>query len=242
MFIKPFISICCCALLFGCITLPQSPLNKQHFKETVTVNEFAAEKVIIFSTIYGSQQQPGNQPVIGDDNFLRGFLDRQNGKTIFQVYNVIYYAQPGSQFDWKQFKQARYQTRIGQELVATKIIKQQTDCSALSLYGQCLYSEHVVFELDNNQVRELAKSYSDQTTPDSVWSYELLSTAGASYLDKLLLAEIAGLVAKMDEYVISQSTQPTLGARTSRLLELLSSPESLIIPPRAAVILPLLNK
>ena len=154
---------------------------------------------------------------------------------------MIYYAQPGNQFNWKQFKQARYQTKIGQELVTAEVIKKQEDCSALSIYGQCLYSEHVVFELDDNQVRELLKSYSNPTA-ESVWPYELLPTLGTSYSDKLLLAEIAGLVAKMDEYVISQSTLPTLSAKTSRLFELLSSPESLVIPPRAALILPLLNQ
>ena len=239
---KPFISICFCTILFGCITIPQQqPLDKQHFKETVTINEFAAEKVIIFSTIYGFQHQQGSQQVVGDDNFLRGFLDQQSGKKVFQVYNVVYYAQPGSQFNWKQFRQARYQTKVGQELVTVEVIKKQEDCSALSLYGQCLYSEHVVFELDDNQVKELVKSYSNQAA-DSVWPYELLPTFGASYPDKLLLAEIAGLVAKMDEYVISQSTWQTLSTKTSRLLELLSSPESLVIPPRAALILPLLNQ
>ena len=99
----------------------------------------------------------------------------------------------------------------------------------------------MIFELDDNQVRELAESYSNQA-PDQVWSYELLSTLGTGYPDKLLLAEIAGLVAKMDEYVISQPAWQTLSTRTSRLLELLSSPESLVIPPRATDILPLLNK
>lgn len=243
MFIKSFISICLCVSLCGCITIPQQQsLNKQHFKETVTINEFAAEKVIIFSTIYGFQHRQSHQQVVGDDNFLRGFLDRQSGKKVFQVYNVIYYAQPGSQFSWKQFKQARYQTKVGQETVAVKVIKKQEDCSALSLYGQCLYSEHVIFELDDNQVKELLEFYSNPATNNPVWPYELFPTLGASYPDKLLLAEIAGLVAKMDEYVISQPTWQTLSTRTSRLLELLSLPESLVIPPQAASILPLLNQ
>jgi hypothetical protein len=213
-------------------------LDKQHFKETVTINDFAAEKVIIFSTINGLQQ-PGTHEVVGDDNFLRGFLDKQTNKKVYQVYNVIYYAQSGSQSGWKQFKQARYQTKAGQALVTAEVIKKQEDCSALPRYGQCLYSEQVIFELDDNQVRDLAKSYSTSTDP--YWQYELIPTSGTNYPDKLLLAEIAGLVDKMDEYVISQPTEPTLGTGNSRLLKLLSSPELLVIPPRAAAILPVLN-
>jgi hypothetical protein len=242
MFIKKFIIIGLSAVFTGCITVPQQqPLDKQHFKETVTINDFAAEKVIIFSTINGVQQ-PGTHEVVGDDNFLRGFLDKQTNKKVYQVYNVIYYAQSGSQSGWKQFKQARYQTKVGQELVAAEVIKKQEDCSALPRYGQCLYSEQVIFELDDNQVRELAKSYSTSKN-DPYWQYELIPTSGTNYPDKLLLAEIAGLVDKMDEYVISPPpTWPTLGAKNSRLLELLSSPESLVIPPRAAAILPMLNK
>lgn len=243
MFIKQVISIFLCVCLTGCITVPQQQsLDKQHFKETVTINDFAAEKVIIFSTINGFQQKQGLDEVVGDDNFLRGFLDKQTNKKVYQVYNVIYYAQSGSQFGWKQFKQAQYQTKVGQELVAAEVIKKQEDCSALSRYGQCLYSEHVIFELDDNQVRELVESYS--TSNNSSWQYELIPTSGARYPDKLLLAEVAGLVAKMDEYVISQptSTWPTLSTRTSRLFELLSSPESLVIPPRAATILPILSQ
>ncbi|BAP54949.1 secreted protein [Thioploca ingrica] len=224
------------------MTVPQQQsLDKQHFKETVTINDFAAEKVIIFSTINGVQPQLGTHEVVGDDNFLRGFLDKQSNKKVYQVYNVIYYAQSGSQSGWKQFKQARYQTKVGQELVAAEVIKKQEDCAALPRYGQCLYSEQVIFELDDNQVRDLAKSYSTSNDPN--WQYELIPTSGARYPDKLLLAEIAGLVDKMDEYVISQQpTWPTLGAKNSRLLELLSSPESLVIPPRAVAILPVLNK
>jgi hypothetical protein len=241
MFIKRSIIIYLSAFFPGCITVPQQQsLDKQHFKETVTINDFAGEKVIIFSTINGVQQKLGPHEVVGDDNFFRGFLDKQTNKKVYQVYNVIYYAQSGSQLGWKQFKQARYQTKVGQELVAAEVIKKQEDCSALPRYGQCLYSEQVIFELDDNQVRDLAKSYS--TANDPHWQYELIPTSGAHYPDKLLLAEIAGLVDKMDEYVISQPTWPTLGAKTSRLLELLSSPESLVIPPRAVAILPVLNK
>ena len=123
MFIKQVISIFLCVCLTGCITVPQQQsLDKQHFKETVTINDFAAEKVIIFSTINGFQQKQGLDEVVGDDNFLRGFLDKQTNKKVYQVYNVIYYAQSGSQFGWKQFKQAQYQTKVGQELVAAEVI------------------------------------------------------------------------------------------------------------------------
>lgn len=215
MFIKKFIIIFLSIFFTGCITVPlQQSLDKQHFKETVTINDFAAEKVIIFSTINGVQHKLKPHEVVGDDNFLRGFLDKQSNKKVYQVYNVIYYAQSGSQSGWKQFKQARYQAKAGQVLVMAEVIKKQEDCSALARYGQCLYSEHVIFELDDNQVRELAKSYSNSN--DSHWQYELIPTSGTRYSDKLLLAEIAGLVDKMDEYVISQPTWPTLGAKKSR--------------------------
>jgi len=235
-------------ILTGCVVNPftqttTSHLNKQHFKEAVIANEYASETVITFSTIKGYQRRHSLHNVVWDDNFLRGFVDRKNGTKSYQIYNVIYYANSGAEMPWKSFSQVNYQTPDGNDLARTTPIKKEEDCTALPRYGQCLYSEHVVFQIDETLLREVAKFYQENQSAETFWQYELIPNSGTPYNDKLSVAEIAGLLERMDEYAIPENT--ALAARrtnkSSIMLEPALTPEQLIKTQPATVILPLIK-
>jgi hypothetical protein len=231
----------------GCVTNPpidRPPKSdeKQHFKKTVTIKDHPSQAVVTFSTVKGFQEKHSTDNVVWDDNFLRGFIDKKTKAKTYQVYNVIYYAGSGTDFRWKHFNQAKYQTPEGDKSTPTTLIKKHEDCTAIQFHGQCLYSEHIIFKIDGELLRLLAKSYALNTPKERTWQYQLISESGENRSDKLQIAEMAGLLEKMDEYII-QKTTAHLGDKEKEPLPVPSlTPEPLIKPPSAKVLLPLILK
>jgi len=233
----------------GCVTnppldtLPKSD-EKQHFKKTVTIKDHPSQAVITFSTVKGFQEKHNTHNVVWDDNFLRGFIDKRTKAKTYQVYNVIYYAGSGSDFRWKHFSQAKYQTPEGEKSIPTTLIKKHEDCTAIQFHGQCLYSEHIIFKIEGALLRMLAKSNALNTPKERTWQYQLISKSGENRSDKLQIAEMAGLLESMNEYII-QRTTAHLGEKEDEKEPMpvpSLTPEPLIKPPSAKVLLPLILK
>lgn len=218
--------------VMGCATTPyDSPvgLDKDHFKNTVVINEDMGSSVV-FSTIRGFQRRQGEQSAVWDDNFLRGFIDKRTRAKTFQVYNVIYYGGSGTHSGWRHFMQASYHTAEGMRLTPTKILTETQDCAPLAVYGSCVYNEQVVFKVDEAFLKTVADSYSQNH--QSAWQYQLIPTTGNQYEDSMVAAEVAGLLARMDEYLRQFSP---LGKRVSSDIDGMLAPEPLItIPPPTA--------
>jgi ligand-binding SRPBCC domain-containing protein len=226
--------------------LPTEPTGneKQHFKNTVTIQDAPSQSVVTFSTLKGFQDKHDTYNVVWDDNFLRGFTDKKTKVKTYQVYNVIYYAVSGVDSKRKHFLKAKYQTEEGEKIISTNIIKEHEDCTALQFHGQCLYSEHVVFNIQGTLLRTLANSYALNTpNKNRSFRYQLISKSGENYDDKLQIAEIAGLVEKMDEYVIQRRTD-MLDERwdEKEAKHPALQPDSSIEVPEASVLLPLLKQ
>jgi len=189
-------------MLSACTLEPYLNPNSQttgaaHFKQSTIVNDEGS--IVTFSTVYGQQKRHGS--VVWDDNFFRGFIDKRTGKKSFQVYNIIYYSGNG-RGDWRYYQQANYTVPAGQQVITTQALKQREDCSALSLYGKCVYSEHVAFDIDEQLLRRIAQGKTEQTQ----WMYQLVPQRGESYPDGLLSAEATGLLNRMAEYRIEPNT------------------------------------
>jgi len=228
--------------LSGCIApIGKVRLDKRHFSDTITIDDYSNLAAIIFSTVSGFQKKHGPYKVIWDDNFLRGFIDKKTKAKTYQVYNVIYYAGSGSSARWKYFEQVNFTTLSGQKFIPTTIIDKQEDCSALPIYGKCLYSEHVTFTVDSALLRAVASAYTPRTPMKGFWQYELIPKSGDNYKDKFLVAEIVGLLEKMDKYIIPMTMvlSETLIDHSGLVPALI--PEPLIKSPPATVILPLLK-
>jgi hypothetical protein len=243
--VKKLIIVIITLILFSCIINPyknhQVSLDKQHFAEKIIINDYVLNDVVSFSTIKGFQQGNGTYNIVLDDNFLRGFMDKKTKAKTYQVYNVIYYAGSGSGKDWKNFAQSDYQTPEGNKSTPVTLLKKEEDCSSLPHYGKCLYTEHVTFKLDRELMKAIANRYTPDTPTKSVWQYQLISSSGEKYEDKFFAAEVLGLSETMVQYVSS----PTAGLRSGRGRQILPSspltPELLIKPPPASMVLPLLK-
>jgi hypothetical protein len=187
---------------------PETPfeLNQEHYKNNVIVQEDAS--VLTFSTVRGFQHQQGLFGAVWDDNFLRGFIDRRTGSKLFQVYSVVYYSGEGEQSGWKRFKKANYETPQGRKLTATTVLQEKEDCTPLNSYGKCIYNEHVTFKVEESLLRTVRELYSVGKT-QSGWQYQLIPLIGENYKTAVAVAEVAGLLARMDEYKFSLANLPT---------------------------------
>jgi hypothetical protein len=180
-------------------------LDKDHFKQTMTITDETYNPIVTFSTILGTQNQLNAQKMVSDDNFLRGFLDKRTGKKIYQAYSVVYYGGPGSGAGWKLFYQANYETPTGTKLASITTLKKEENCSSLEIYGKCVYTEHLSFKVDETFLRDLVKDHK----PEEVWQYYLLPKTGQADSNTVLVAEIAGLLERIDEYMIPMNSQKT---------------------------------
>lgn len=245
--LKKLILVIATLILFSCIINPHRnkvSLDKQYFAKNIIINDYVLNDVVSFSTIKGFQKRNGTYNIVLNDNFLRGFISKKTRAKTYQVYNVIYYAGSGSGKDWKNFAQSNYQTPEGNKSTPVTLLKKEEDCSTLPHYGKCLYSEHVTFKLDRALMKAITNSYIPDKPTKSVWQYQLISSLGEKYEDKLFAAEILGLSETMVQYVSS----PTAGLQSGKNRQILDqlpssplTPELSIKPPPASMVLPLLK-
>jgi hypothetical protein len=113
----------------------------------------------------------------------------------------VYYSGNG-RGDWRHYKQANYTVPNGQKVINTQTLRELEDCSSLSLYGKCVYSEHIVFNVDEQLLNTIAQKNADSAQ----WMYHLVPQRGESYPDAIFTMEAAGLLSKMAEYRIDTNT------------------------------------
>jgi len=227
--------------LTGCVVAPPAgkiQLDRKHFSNTITI--YDQPTTVTFSTFKGLQTTHGSHNILIKDNFLRGFLDKNTGTKSYQVYNLIVSAGLKNPNGWKRFEQVNFSTLTGKKFIPTTIIKRQEDCSAFPTYARCLYSEHITFRLDEALVRAIASTYTPRTPMESLWQYVLIPKSGNNYLDKISVAEIAGLLEEMDNYIMPIPKSKNVNVNLNTMFEPHSMPEPLIQPARAMIMLPLL--
>ncbi|RKZ41073.1 MAG: hypothetical protein DRQ49_05200 [Gammaproteobacteria bacterium] len=239
---KPLFIIIAIFILFSCVVNPDNGtlLDWQYFKEKVTVNDHASNAIVTFSTIKGFQKKHRSLQIVVDDSFLRGFIDKRTMAKTYQVYNIIYYTGSKSASKWKYYRQANYQTPYGNKFIPVNLIKKEVDCSALPIYGKCLYSEHVTFEIDRALLKTIANTYTPRIPTESVWQYKLIPKWGKNYESELFTAEVIGLLDKMDKYAIPIITEQPSGTAkiiSGKLSDSLLKQEPLIKSPSASFVL-----
>jgi hypothetical protein len=165
-------------------------LDPSHFQQTATVIDDALETTARISTERGFQFKGGLLKVVGDDNFLRAFIDKKTGLTQFQVYQIIPYSG-----NWRFYHTVNYETPEGPKSEELTVIDRSvTGCGR---YG-CSFVEHVGFTADESLLRTVAASY----TPGmrAAWRFKLKAKAAEDWQDGIAPAEIAGLLAAVDAY------------------------------------------
>jgi hypothetical protein len=125
------------------------------------------------------------------DNFLRAFIDKQNGRTIFQLYQWITY--PGVK---RVYETVNYDTPGGPQVrKVTGIYRTPNYCRS---NVRCSYTEDLGVEIPEGLLRRMAAYYASGTP--RAWHFKFGSKAGAETEDEMNLAEIAGLLAAVDQY------------------------------------------
>jgi hypothetical protein len=163
-------------------------LTAEHFRDTATVKDGPDATTI--STENGFVEHKGPMRMVWNDEYLRSVIDKKTGQKSFQVYAWIIY---GGR--WRSYETVGYQTTTGPKSVPVTLIDKEMDNCAV---GDCLYTERIAFPVDEELLRQLAAT--NVPGKPTMWAHKFIARTGADYTGGLSSAEIAGFLAKVDEY------------------------------------------
>ena len=178
-------------------------LTTQHFKKTVIIKQVSSAEVTKFSTLRGYR----HEKYLGIgwlDSFLIGYLNNQTGKRYYQVYQFVSYQGRG----WRLYNRVNYETPEGTKSMPLK--RYHRELKNCSSSRGCTYEEHVVFDVEEALLRQIAKLASETqgkmnaNGKIAAFLYQLSSQEGHKKKYWLLPAEVAGLMEVMDEYTKCQ--------------------------------------
>jgi PDZ domain len=182
---------------------PLLSLSMEHFRDSATVIKGPQDAELTISTQNGFVEHSGPLHMVWHDEFLSAGIDKKTGRKSFQVHEEITYS--GS---WRFYESASYPSADGpRSAPAVHISKEAANCSV----GDCLYTEHVAFPVDEELLRQLAAAH--VPAKPAMWSFKLVAKSGPAYTAGLSSAEIAGFLLKVDEY---GDASARLGARPVR--------------------------
>ena len=169
---------------------PLLSLDMEHFRDTATVKIDPTDAVATITTENGYVEHTGPMRMVWNDEFVRGVIDKKTGQKSFQVYASIIYE--GNQ---RSFTSATYQTVGGtQSVPVTALSREVTKCAV----GDCTYTDKIAFPVDEEYLRELAAGY--VPGKPALWHFKLIARSGPAYTGEISNAEVAGFLAKVDEY------------------------------------------
>jgi hypothetical protein len=183
-----------------------SSLTMEHFRNTATVAENPSEGTTVISTEDGYVEHTGPMRMVWHDEFLRGVIDRRTGRQSLEVYAWVIYTG-----NLRNYESARYRTANGPRTVPVhQLAKEVMNCPV----GDCTYTERVAFPVDEESMRQFAAARVPGNSDK--WSFKLVGKSGPEYAGELSAAEIAGLLAKVDEYAnrppAAQASAPGMNA------------------------------
>ena len=200
-------------LSFGCAHAKDPAvrsLTMEHFRDTATVKEDAQNAATTISTENGFAEHRGPMRMVWNDEFLVGVIDKKTGQKSFRVYAWIIYSGK-----WRSYETASYQATDGPRSVPAIIIGKET---AMCAVGDCTYTERVAFAVDEDLLRRLAAGYAPGNP--TLWAYKFTSKTGPEFAGSISSAEIAGLLAKVDEFTNALPEVKASAASASLKLDL----------------------
>jgi hypothetical protein len=165
-------------------------LGVDHFKDTATVVDDPLDAVVTVSTENGYQEHHGPMRMVWNDEFLEGLIDKKTGRKSFLA--VVWITYTGST---RSYRTARYQGPSGPQSAPATLTRLEKSYCAV---GDCTNTEHLSFPVDEAMLRRLAAQTA--SGKQSLWSFTLVPHSGPDYGGGFSNAEIAGLLAKIDDY------------------------------------------
>jgi hypothetical protein len=129
-------------------------------------------------------------------SFLRAFVDTRSGEITYQVYTRNQYS--GTKY--RLYRTAYFQAGKGGSDSAPVVVLSRASegCDAK---GKCEFREDSGFLVSDAAVRAAAKDYLVDPATASEWKFRLKDKSGDQSDGYLPEAEIAGLLARVDEYI-----------------------------------------
>jgi hypothetical protein len=186
-------ALCILAFAFGTAHAKDPDLlslGVNHFRDTATVTDNPLDGVVTVSTENGYQEHHGPMRTVWDDEFLEGVIDKKTGRKSFLAHVWITYIGGA-----RSYRTARYQAPEGPRSVAATVTALEKSLCAV---GDCTYTEHLSFPVDESTLRQLAAQTASGR--QSLWPFKLVAKSGPDYSGGFSNAEIAGLLAKVDDY------------------------------------------
>jgi hypothetical protein len=185
---------------------PLPSLTMEHFRDTATVEDDPVGATTTITTEKGFVSRKGILRSVSSDEFLKGVIDKKTGHKSLQIdASIAYYGR------WRTYETANYKTVDGPRSLPTTQVRRDIGSCAV---GNCLYTEHIAFIVDEALLRQLAAGYVPGRP--AVWHYTLIPKLGPDYSGELSSAEIAGFLAKIDDYTgarpVVQAKAPTASA------------------------------
>lgn len=172
-------------------------LTPLHFAQTSAVHDDDLETTAVITTQPGYRDRGGFTDRVRSDNFLRAFIDKRTRSVRFQVYQTLTYS--GS---WRQFRSVNYATSKGP--VSAPVDELAHDIEGC-YSGLCSFTDTLGFDVPESTLRALADQYVTGKSP--FWRFRFQAKNGVNWEDRMLPAEAAGLLMKVDAY-ISSRTEP----------------------------------
>jgi hypothetical protein len=164
-------------------------LSVEHFKDTATVTDTGPDAVTI-STENGYKDGRGPMRTVWNDEFLEGIIDKNTGRKSFLVSVSITYT--GNS---RSYATASYLAPQGPRSVPATLTRLNKSFCAV---GDCTYTEYLTFPVDETMLRQLAAE--PAAGKHVLWPFKLVAKSGPGYSGGFSSAEIAGLLAKVDDY------------------------------------------
>jgi len=127
---------------------------------------------------------------VRSDNFLRAMIDKKTGATTFQVYQMVRYTG-----DTRMFTSVNYATGEGPINAPVQTISNEViTCS----YGLCVREENIGFLVPEAVLRGIAATY--RRGASQPWRFRFKARQGFDWEDRIMPAEVAGLVLAVDRH------------------------------------------
>lgn len=158
--------------------------TSEDFKRNATVVEDAGEAKTKISS-----ESAHNR------SFLRAYVNTRSGEITYQVYTRNQYS--GTQY--RLYRTAYFQTGAGSDSSPVVVLSRASQACDAS--GKCEFREDSGFLVSEAVLRAAAKDYSADPQSAPEWKFRLKDKSGDQSDGYLLEAEIAGLLARVDDYV-----------------------------------------
>jgi hypothetical protein len=168
----------------------------------VTIRDDELETVATLDTSRAFSSRGRFTDRVRSDVFLRALVDKGSGKIIYQVYENVSYSG-----DWRNFSSVNIATSEGPLSVPLQNISSRVLTCA---YGLCAREDHLAFVVPETVLRSIAATY--RPGASLAWRFRFKAQNGVDWEDRIMPAEIAGLLIAVDRFRSGRPAQLERGA------------------------------